>query len=114
MTQSFSHLTDLGFKPNSTRIESNEDDLPGQKRECEWWLEGSAIRRAMKAEMKTADESGDASVGLFSTLNPDETQSLDDYINSAKSDPFPFDLNPGFDLQCIITVSPVLCCNKVT
>ena len=76
----------------------------GQKREHEWWLEGSAIRRAMKIEMEKSLNESSETTEFFSTSNPDESQSLNDYMNTAKSDPFPFALNPGFDLFCLVLV----------
>ena len=78
--------------------------MPGQKREHEWWLEGSAIRKAMKIEMETSFEDKSSSMGNFSTFNPDETQSLDDFYNNSLADPFPFNLNPKFDLHCMVMV----------
>ena len=100
-------ISNSGSKVNSTRIAAGDSaisDLPGQKREHEWWLEGSAIRRAMKVEMETSMDERSSLAGNFSVYNPDETQSLDDFYNSSKSDPFPFNLNPKFDLHCMVMV----------
>ena len=79
--------------------------LPGQPREKNWWLNHSAERRGILAQM---DESLEEKVlsKEYSTFNPDETRSWNESLNFS-NDPFPVALNPSYDLNAMIMVSEV-------
>ena len=106
----------LGGKFNSTKLKCPNitddsyvltQDLPGQKREANWWAVHSAMRRAEKIEWDMENSVNEKYIEseYSSTFNPDESHSLDTSLNHSQTGGFPIPLNPSFDLQALVWVS---------
>ena len=83
-----------------------DEDLPGQKREPEFWLNNSAIKRAIKRDIDREWEEKYCT-DEYSTFNPDATPSsgTSDSLDCSRNDSFPLPLHPAFDLHAIVTVN---------